>query len=201
MRAFHSDSKTPSIAGRVGSTHSGDSVALGRAQIGSFTDSRGLLSVAQGGSQQFLCSNRNRNRFEAGVRPAPPAANRNRKGQKGLKLSSAEFETMTMSAVGHPRQRTIAPDNRLVEACTQIPADIGVVSRRDVSREKRATECCGVTPEAPTTPKNAAVGPTTIHVDGCISLNTRRFLLTQSMLCCAGCQLHRTVSHVSWSCV
>ena len=59
-------------------------------------------------------------RFEAGVRPAPPAANRNRKGQKGLKLSSAEFETMTMSAVGHPRQRTIAPDNRLVEACTQI---------------------------------------------------------------------------------
>ena len=36
-----------SIAAGLASTHSGDSVALCRAQIGSFTDSRGLFSVAQ----------------------------------------------------------------------------------------------------------------------------------------------------------
>ena len=35
-------------------------------------------------------------------------------------------------------------------------ADVGVVSRRDVSREKWVTECCGVTPEAPKTPKKCS---------------------------------------------
>ena len=79
----------------------------------------------EGGSEHFFSPHRKcestsdiRSRFELASDQPPNLAAKSKiaRGGKGLKFPAAKFETMTARAAVHPRRRTIAPDNLLVEA-------------------------------------------------------------------------------------